>query len=109
VSSKALAYARGNRRRSLEELKQFVSFPSVSAQPKHAADVKRCAEWLASHLKRCGLMGVRVIATARHPLVYAEWRRRANAPTLLIYGHYDVQPPEPLEKWKSPREHCRSM
>src|SRR3954454_12469908 len=98
-NANALAFARVNRRRSLEELKQFVSFPSVSAQPKHAGDVKRCAEWLAAHLERCGLAKARVIATARHPLVYAEWRLRASAPTLLIYGHYDVQPPEPLEKW----------
>jgi acetylornithine deacetylase/succinyl-diaminopimelate desuccinylase-like protein len=95
-------YLHANRRRFLDDLNDFVRFPSVSAQPKHARDVARCAEWLAMHLRQCGLAKVRVIATRRHPLVYAEWRQRPDAPTLLIYGHYDVQPPEPLEKWKSP-------
>src|SRR5215468_2487974 len=98
---RALAYARATRRRSLEELKQFIRFSSVSAQPKHAGDVKRCAQWLAGNLRRSGLSDVRLISTKRHPLVSAEWRGAAKAPTLLIYGHYDVQPPEPLDKWKS--------
>ena len=102
AAGRAMEYARDHRRRSLEELKEFIRFPSVSAQPKHGRDVKRCAEWLATHLRRCGLTAVRVIATRRHPLVYAEWRRRRTGPTLLIYGHYDVQPAEPLAVWKSP-------
>lgn len=98
----ATAYARAHRSRFLEELKRLVRFPSVSAQTKHAADVRRCAEWLAGHLKGIGMEGVRVIATPRHPIVYADWKKAAGLPTVLIYGHYDVQPPDPLKEWKTP-------
>lgn len=97
-----LAYARAHRARFLEELKGFVRIPSVSAQTKHAADVRRSAEWLAGQLKTSGMRRVRVIATPRHPLVYAEWQGAPGAPTLLVYGHYDVQPPDPLKEWTTP-------
>jgi acetylornithine deacetylase/succinyl-diaminopimelate desuccinylase-like protein len=95
-------YAQNNGRRFLAELQEFVRFPSVSSQPTHAPDVKRCAEWLAAHLRGIGLQDVRVIATVRHPLVYAEWRRAPGRPTVLIYGHYDVQPADPLSEWHTP-------
>jgi acetylornithine deacetylase/succinyl-diaminopimelate desuccinylase-like protein len=98
----ALAYARDHRQQSLTELKEFVRFPSVSAQPRHADDVKRCAQWLASHLRRIGLSDAAVIATPRHPIVHAVWRGAVARPTVLIYGHYDVQPPDPLAEWHSP-------
>lgn len=98
----ALAYVRENRARFADELKDFVAYPSISAQPKHAAATRRCAAWLADHLRRCGLRNVRVIPTKRHPLVYADWLRVPGRRTLLIYGHYDVQPPEPLREWQSP-------
>lgn len=98
----ALAHARENRPRFLMELKDFIRFPSVSAQPRHAEDVSRCANWLAKHLRQIGLDHVKVIATKRHPLVYARWQRAAGCPTVLIYGHYDVQPTDPLRAWKSP-------
>jgi acetylornithine deacetylase/succinyl-diaminopimelate desuccinylase-like protein len=88
--------------RVLEELKRFVRFASVSAQSAHAADVRACAGWLAGHLKEIGMAGVRVIATPRHPIVYAEWNRAPGRPTVLIYGHYDVQPPDPLQEWTTP-------
>lgn len=101
-ASSALAYVDKHRSRFLSELKEFVAFPSVSAQPQHAGDVKRCASWLSAHLRAIGLRNVRVIATKRHPVVYGEWKERPGAPTLLIYGHYDVQPAEPLNKWRSP-------
>src|ERR1043165_4110538 len=94
-------YARNNRRRFLSELKEFVRFPSVSAQPAHAADVKRCAVWLANHLRGVGLEHARVVETPRHPIVYADWLRAPGSPTVLVYGHYDVQPPEPLEEWRT--------
>jgi acetylornithine deacetylase/succinyl-diaminopimelate desuccinylase-like protein len=94
-------YARNNRQRFLTELKEFVRIPSVSAQPAHAPDVKRCAAWLAGHLRRVGLERARVIGTARHPIVYAEWLRAPGRPTVLVYGHYDVQPPEPLDEWRT--------
>jgi acetylornithine deacetylase/succinyl-diaminopimelate desuccinylase-like protein len=101
-TAEVLAFARNRRQQSLAELKDFIRIPTVSAQPKHEGDVRRCANWLAQHLRRIGLDAVRIVPTARHPIVYAEWRRAARQPTLLIYGHYDVQPPEPLNEWRSP-------
>jgi acetylornithine deacetylase/succinyl-diaminopimelate desuccinylase-like protein len=98
----ALAYARAHQRQSLAELKEFVSFPSISAQPRHGEDVRKCAHWLASQLRRTGLDDVSVIATRRHPLVRAAWCRATGRPTVLIYGHYDVQPVDPLSEWQSP-------
>jgi acetylornithine deacetylase/succinyl-diaminopimelate desuccinylase-like protein len=84
----------------LDDLKKFLSFPSVSAQPKHKKDVRACAEWLVAHFKKIGFKA-RLFPTKGHPIVYAEYRAYKNAPTILYYGHYDVQPPEPLELWKS--------
>jgi len=99
---RAVAYARRHRPRFIEELKEFVRFPSVSNQPRHAGDLRRCASWLAAHLRRIGLEQVRILPTKRHPIVYASWQRARVRPTVLIYGHYDVQPPEPLAEWKTP-------
>jgi acetylornithine deacetylase/succinyl-diaminopimelate desuccinylase-like protein len=92
--------ARGSR--SLEELRAFVRFPSISAQPRHAADVRACARWLAGHLRRIGLEHVRLIPTARHPIVYADWLHAPGRPTVLVYGHYDVQPVDPPSAWTAP-------
>jgi acetylornithine deacetylase/succinyl-diaminopimelate desuccinylase-like protein len=80
----------------------FVRFPSVSAQPRHGDDLKRCAAWLENHLKKVGLQKVNIVPTQRHPIVYAEWLHARGLPTILIYGHYDVQPPDPLREWISP-------
>lgn len=88
--------------RAVAELAQFVRFPSISAQPAHANDVRRCASWLARHLRRIGLDRARVIATPRHPIVYADWLNAPGKPTVLIYGHYDVQPADPLTAWTLP-------
>ena len=96
------AYAQHHHTRFIRELCDFLRIPSISAQPRHAGDVRRCAEWLAAHLHTIGLDRVRVIETPRHPLVCAEWRRAPGRPTLLIYGHYDVQPVDPLNEWQSP-------
>jgi acetylornithine deacetylase/succinyl-diaminopimelate desuccinylase-like protein len=98
----ALAYARGNGRRFEAELGAFIRFVSVSAQPRHADDTARCAAWLADRLTEIGLEQVHVTETLRHPIVCASWRCAPAAPTVLIYGHYDVQPAEPLEGWRSP-------
>ena len=95
-------FARNNSKVVLSELKEFVRIPSVSSQPKHAVDVKRCAEWLARHLRSVGLEHVKVIPTKRHPIVYADWLHAGARPTILIYGHYDVQPVDPLSEWRSP-------
>jgi acetylornithine deacetylase/succinyl-diaminopimelate desuccinylase-like protein len=97
-----LAYARAHRVRFVSELADLIRFPTVSGQPRHARDLRRCAEWLASHLGRVGLEHVHIIPTSRHPLVYADWRHAPGAPTVLIYGHYDVQPAEPLDAWHTP-------
>src|SRR5262245_43828305 len=90
------------RRRWLTDLKDFIRFPTVSAQPKHTDDVKRCASWLAEHLRSVGLERVQILPTPRHPIVYAEWLRAPGKPTVLIYGHYDVQPAEPFAEWRTP-------
>ena len=84
------------------ELHDFLRIPSVSADPQHNQDTRAAAEWLSSRLTVAGLKST-VFETAGHPIVLAE-RRTAdpNAPTVLIYGHYDVQPPDPLELWHSP-------
>jgi acetylornithine deacetylase/succinyl-diaminopimelate desuccinylase-like protein len=100
--ARSLAYAQSHRLRFLGELIDFVRLPSVSSQPNHADDVKRCAAWLCSHLKKVGLEKVKIIPTQRHPVVYAEWLHAPRVPTLLLYGHYDVQPPDPLSEWISP-------
>lgn len=98
--NRALAYARSHRPKFVSELKEFLRFPSVSSDPKRVGDVKRCARWLANHLGRLGLR-VRVIETSGNPIVYASWRGARNTPTLLLYGHYDVVPAEPLSQWKT--------
>jgi acetylornithine deacetylase/succinyl-diaminopimelate desuccinylase-like protein len=100
--SRALQYARAHRTRFVSELKDFVHFPSVSSEPEHANDLKKCAHWLARHLQHIGLERVRVIPTRGHPIVYAASQRNAARPTVLIYGHYDVLPGEPLPEWKTP-------
>lgn len=88
--------------RLLEELKQFLRIPSVSTLPEHSKDVKRAAKFVADKLRSAGMENVEVIPTARHPLVYADWLHAAGKPTVLCYGHYDVQPADPLELWTSP-------
>ncbi|MGI4853579.1 MAG: dipeptidase [Janthinobacterium lividum] len=98
----ALAFAAVNRANALEELKCFLRIPSVSTLPEHAADVRRAAEFLAAELRRIGMENVRLIETAGHPLVYADHLHASGKDTVLCYGHYDVQPPDPLEEWLSP-------
>jgi acetylornithine deacetylase/succinyl-diaminopimelate desuccinylase-like protein len=102
LADRPSAYAQANRSRFLAELEDFIRFPSVSAQPKHADAVKQCAAWLADHLRQIGLEHVKIIPTRRHPLVYADWQHVPKRPTVLLYGHYDVQPPDPLHEWRSP-------
>ena len=75
---------------------------SVSTLPEHRQDVARAARYVAEALKRAGLENVEIIPTGNHPLVYADWLRAPGKPTVLCYGHYDVQPPDPLELWKTP-------
>ncbi len=91
-----------NRDHYLEELKALLAIPSISALPEHAADVRRCADWCAGEMQRIGLQEVRLIDTPGNPVVYGEWLGAAGAPTILFYGHYDVQPVDPLNLWESP-------
>jgi acetylornithine deacetylase/succinyl-diaminopimelate desuccinylase-like protein len=91
-----------NRDRYIEELKQYLAIPSISALPQHAGDVRRCAEWTADEMRRIGLQTVRVEETPGHPAVYGEWLGAEGAPTILLYGHYDVQPVDPVNLWTSP-------
>jgi len=91
-----------HRDRYLEELKTFLAIPSVSALPEHAADMRRCAEWTADEMRRIGLENVRLIETPGNPVVYGDWLHAAGAPTALFYGHYDVQPVDPIGLWTSP-------
>ncbi|HEY8551684.1 MAG TPA: dipeptidase [Vicinamibacterales bacterium] len=91
-----------NRDRYVDELKEYLAIPSISALPEHAADVRRCAEWTAAELTRIGLQNVRLEETPGNPVVYGEWLGAPGAPTMLFYGHYDVQPVDPVELWESP-------
>jgi acetylornithine deacetylase/succinyl-diaminopimelate desuccinylase-like protein len=102
IRKRAICHAGTTRAHFVTELSDFVRFPSVSAEPRHANDLKHCAAWLAAHLRQIGLEHVSIVPTPRHPIVYADWRRRPERPTVLIYGHYDVQPPDPLSEWQSP-------
>src|ERR1017187_1297578 len=97
------AWLSKNDSRIFEELNEFLRIPSVSARSEHDADTRRAADWLHGKLAKTGFT-VETIPTAGHPVVLAEWRKAPpGAPTVLVYGHYDVQPPEPLELWTSPR------
>jgi len=102
MSSPALEYARQNQPRFLAELKDLLRIPSVSTLPQHKTDIERAADFLAAQMRTIGLEHVEVIKTAGHPLVYADWLRAAGKPTALCYGHYDVQPPDPLNEWTTP-------
>ncbi len=97
----ALAYARAHEREALDELITCLKLPSVSAQPRHAHDVAMCAAMLKNALRSRGFTA-EVIPTTGHPSVVGEWLQATGKPTVLIYAHYDVQPPEPLEEWHSP-------
>jgi acetylornithine deacetylase/succinyl-diaminopimelate desuccinylase-like protein len=91
-----------NRDRYVDELKQYLAIPSISALPQHAADVRRAAEWTGEALKTAGLQNVRLIETPGNPVVYGDWLNAPGKPTILFYGHYDVQPVDPVNLWTSP-------
>jgi acetylornithine deacetylase/succinyl-diaminopimelate desuccinylase-like protein len=101
ASTTTTEYVARNRRRFCAELETMIRFPSVSSDPEHKDDVERCGRWLAAHLSAIGLQPVEVVRTGGHSLVYGEWCRAPGHPTILIYGHYDVQPADPRE-WRVP-------
>lgn len=100
-SDAALAYADEHRDAFLNDLKALLRIPSISTLPEHAKDVQRAAQFVADQLSVIGLKKVKVIKTAGHPLVYGEWLDAPEKPTVLVYGHYDVQPVDPIDEWKS--------
>lgn len=95
-------FINANRDRYVDELKRYLAIPSISALPDHAADVRACAEWTAAEMRRIGLENVRLVATSGNPVVCGDWLHAEGAPTILFYGHYDVQPVDPLDLWESP-------
>jgi acetylornithine deacetylase/succinyl-diaminopimelate desuccinylase-like protein len=95
-------YIEGCRDEHLKELCDFLRIPSVSAKSEHKPDIQKAAQWVADHLRSAGFKTVEIIPTKFHPLVYAESLEAPGKPTVLFYGHYDVQPAEPLELWTSP-------
>jgi acetylornithine deacetylase/succinyl-diaminopimelate desuccinylase-like protein len=113
MSDPALDFAQANSKRFVEELKALLRIPSISTLPQHNADTRRAAEFVAAELRRIGMENVRLIETSNsshpngHPLVYADSLHAAPvnskaSPTVLLYGHYDVQPPDPIDEWTTP-------
>ena len=101
-SDAARRYARGHGERFRNELLELLRIPSVSGDPAHAEDIRRAAQWLARHLRAMGVKGARVMQTAGHPVVYAEWLGAGpDKPTVLVYGHYDVVPAEMEDGWET--------
>ncbi len=95
----AITYIQERRTAFVEELKTFCRIPSVSTKSEHKADIQKAAEWLTDTMRAIGLEHIRIMPTAGHPVVYADWLHAPGKPTALVYGHYDVQPAEPLDLW----------
>ena len=95
-------YITENENRFLEDLKGWLRIPSISTLPEHAGDIRLAAEYAADQLRHTGFEEVQLIQTQNHPLVYGEWLKAPGKPTVLVYGHYDVQPVDPVELWHSP-------
>jgi acetylornithine deacetylase/succinyl-diaminopimelate desuccinylase-like protein len=100
--SKAISYATDHDEQSLGYFKDLLRIPSVSTLPEHEEDITRAANWIAEQLRSLGFEKVSILPTKRHPVVYGEWLKAGpDAPTILFYGHYDVQPVDPLDEWES--------
>ncbi|MBI4428064.1 MAG: dipeptidase [Ignavibacteriales bacterium] len=97
-----LSFVESNKDRYLSELKDFLAIPSVSSQSEHNKDTRACAEWVASQMRTIGMNNVQIFETPGHPIVYCDWLAAAGKPTVLFYGHYDVQPVDPVNLWTSP-------
>lgn len=95
-------YIKDNRVRYIDELKEYIRIPSISTLKSSIPDIKKCSKFVADSLKKAGMKKVKIIPTSGHPLVYGEWMEAPGKPTVLIYGHYDVQPVDPIDLWKSP-------
>jgi acetylornithine deacetylase/succinyl-diaminopimelate desuccinylase-like protein len=99
---KALAYAGENKENFLNDLIEIVRIPSVSTDSEHTDDMRRAAEWLTQKLADLGMENIEIFPTPKHPVVFADWLHAEGAPTVLVYGHYDVQPADPLDLWETP-------
>src|SRR3989344_1410601 len=97
-----LNYLSQNKQRQMDELKELLSIQSISAQTEHNKDIRYAAEWIRNHLESISVENAQFMETAGHPVVYADWLNAKDKPTILIYGHYDVQAPDPLDEWESP-------
>ncbi|MBI1883765.1 MAG: dipeptidase [Chlamydiae bacterium] len=97
-----LSYIQKHQNDFLNNLNECLRIPSISVSPSHVSDVARCADFLAQRLKEMGMKRVEIFPTKRHPIVYAEWLEAPGHPTVLVYGHYDVQPVDPLNEWVKP-------
>src|SRR5438132_12868045 len=95
-------FVKDNRERLLDELLTLLRIPSISTSPEHKNDIASAAQYVADALAGVGLENIEIIPTSGHPLVYADWLHAEGKPTVLCYGHYDVQPPDPLELWETP-------
>jgi len=100
-STKAIAYAKSHHEQYLAELKEFLTIPSISTLSQHKPDMQRAAEWVSRQLSGIGFKNVEIMPTGGHPVVYGEWLGKPGKPTVLVYGHYDVQPVDPLNEWTS--------
>jgi acetylornithine deacetylase/succinyl-diaminopimelate desuccinylase-like protein len=96
------AWLDGTAEERLDEYQEFLRIPTIGVLSEHAADVRRGATWLADHLRAIGIEHVEVSDTAGHPVVYGDWLHADDAPTVIVYGHYDVQPADPLDEWVRP-------
>ena len=96
-------YLRKKETEFIEDLIDFVSIPSISAMDEHFEDVVKAGEWVVERLKRAGIENARVMETETHPVVYADWLHAGeDKPTIMIYGHFDVQPADPYDLWDTP-------
>jgi len=102
IMEKILSYIESNHERYLTELKELLAIPSVSSQTERKPEMRRTAEWLKNHMVNIGLQNVQILETEGHPVVYGDWLGASGKPTILVYGHYDVQPEDPLDLWKTP-------
>ncbi len=104
MATSSIKYLHANKESFLNGLIRLLKIPSISALPEHQQDVYNAAGFIADELRAMGMHGVEIITgkPGQNPLVYAEWLEAPGMPTLLLYGHYDVQPPDPLDEWKSP-------
>lgn len=101
--NKALDYAQKHQSQALADLQALLRIPSISTLPEHKPDLAAAAQWLADKMAAIGLQNAQVMDTAGHPVVYADWLQAGpNAPTVIVYGHYDVQPVDPLDEWRTP-------